>query len=245
MALEVRLHEKILYVSLNHPERRNSFGVEEADKLVAALDKHQDEVQGLIFYAQGSTFCSGGNLDDYAQMKTAAQGRAANRKIRAALEKLEQWHRPTVAVVEGDCFGGGVELLSAFDYVIAAPYCFFGLWQRRQGLSLGWGGGERLLKRLEMRDLQKLLLSARTMTSLEAFQVGLIDEMAVPEMLAERAQEWIRVASGWPRQPVRSIKTFDPRTEQKEFEKLWWSDEHRRKLNQRLNKAAGRKNIRA
>lgn len=235
MGLNCRLENGILRATLDAPTRGNSFGLKDAEELLKALKASvRKPTKGLIFTATGRLFCAGGNLDDYARMKTAAQGKSVNRKITAALKSLAEWPHPTIAIVNGDCFGGGVEVLSAFDHVISVPEAMFGLWQRRIGLTFGWGGGARIEDRIGLARVRRLALSARSLSSYEALETGLIDEIHLKSVIEARALEWLERAAALPQAPVAGLKTYVSKGEQQLFERLWWNEEHRAVLNKRM-----------
>ncbi|MCM2281532.1 MAG: enoyl-CoA hydratase/isomerase family protein [Bdellovibrionaceae bacterium] len=237
MALELRLENGLLRLTLNAPARGNSFGLQDAEQLMKILKSREAQAaRGLVLEASGRLFCAGGNLDDYAKMKSSAQGKAVNRKINSALRALSLWPGPTVAVVTGDCFGGGVEVVSAFDHVVSVPEAMFGLWQRRIGLSYGWGGGARLEERLGRAALKRLALSARSFSAYEAQTMGLVDEVHLRSMLESRALEWMDHMASLPKAPVAGLKTFEPKSEQRLFERLWWNPEHRSVLARRRSR---------
>ncbi|HEX4924321.1 MAG TPA: enoyl-CoA hydratase/isomerase family protein, partial [Bdellovibrionales bacterium] len=164
--LQVHTEDSIALLILDHEDRGNSFGSNEAAVLAKTLKNKS--LRGLILTGIGTRFfCTGGNLSEQAatgaQKAFAAQGR-----VREALQALQKWPHPTVALVNGDCFGGGTELVSAFDLVLATPHALFGFWQRKLGLTYGWGGGARLLRRLTPQALATRALETRLMTASEA-----------------------------------------------------------------------------
>jgi enoyl-CoA hydratase/carnithine racemase len=134
---------------------------------------------------------------------------------------------PTVACVSGDVYGGGIELLSCFDFVFSAPHVRFGLWQRRIGLSYGWGGGKRITQRLgPIKSFQKSVL-ADTVSAYEALRIGLVDEI-VPEFLLEKKTiETLRQLESLPKLPFEKLKNWNERQEQSVFESLWHGTEHK------------------
>jgi enoyl-CoA hydratase len=235
VAVTSEMVDGILHVTLDEPGRGNSFGLENAKALATVLKKQDPmRIRGLIFTARGRLFCAGGNLADYARMRTAAQGRVTNREITKILKRLREWPAPTVCLVNGDCFGGGVELLSAFDKVFAVPEAMFGLWQRRVGLSFGWGGGSRLQERLGIFRTRQLALEAKTFSVYEARLFGLVDEICFHSQMEARAREWLAAQAKLPQAPVEGVKNFTAGRERTIFERLWWNDEHRRILKSRL-----------
>lgn len=212
---------------------RNSFSIRAAEELREIVAAQSGQYDSIVFFAPGRVFCSGGNLADYAAMTSANPGRDVNRRISQILDEFSRLEVPTFAVVHGDCLGGGLELISAFDTVIASPHALFGFWQRRIALTFGWGGGRRLEKRVGQKKLTQLALSASTFGSLEAHRIGLIDAVCTETLLMEEALKRVQKNRLLPTAPVAALKTWETSEEQKTFEKLWWGDEHRAVLSNR------------
>lgn len=228
--IESKLEDRILYLTFEDQSSRNSFSLRAADELSSHLKNNLDECDAVIFKAHGRVFCSGGNLTDYANMSDPAQGIEVNRKIAAALDELSQCPKPTVCVVDGDCFGGGVELISSFDFVFSSPGAFFALWQRKIGLSFGWGGGKRLEMRLGLKTLRQLALSTELLSAQKACRIGLIDSVCLKETLQSEAKRKAQELMCLPKNPIAAIKTWHSENEKTVFEGLWWNDEHREVL---------------
>lgn len=225
----------IVVVSIDNLANGQSFGLEEAIALEKILRK---KPKGLIWTNQKissqrsplrSPWCSGGNLKYYSSLKSRLQGLRANRKIAAALDKLAKYQAPKVALLDGDVFGGGLELLSCFDHVIAAPHVFLGLWQRRIALTFGWGGGRRLERRLGQNRMIKLAMDARSLSALEAHREGLVDEI-ISFGGEARAIQYIKRQQELPQVPIEPLMNWSSRAEQKIFEKIWLNPEHKKIL---------------
>jgi enoyl-CoA hydratase len=213
---------------------RNAFGEAEAKTLQHIV--RLKDVHGLIWTGQGtSTFCSGGDLAAYSQMKNLkTEGNRVNRFITKVLEELASAPFPTVVAVDGDCWGGGVELLSAFDYILATPSSLFGLWQTRMSLIPGWGGYRRLADRLPEAQVKSLLLRQNPLTAGEARQLGLVDELASLGQLRSTAEAQLtRMMRVEPRTQL-ALRRLTAKNEQKLFSSLWGSAEHKKKLVQKF-----------
>ena len=156
--LEIIEHKKFIETVLNDSNSKNAFSLSIAREIRTcfANAKHKS----WLLRAQGPVFCSGGQLKDYANLDSSEQGIAVNNEIRAILHELSQMPVAKTALVDGHCFGGGIELLSCFDYVVATPKSLFALWQKRIGLSFGWGGKRRLESRVGSETLKKWFLSS-------------------------------------------------------------------------------------
>ena len=159
--LTAELKAKILRLTIRNSEHGNSFGQKEADSLAGHLKTYKGQFDGVLLLADGQRFfCTGGNLRFYASLRTRLQGLTANARIRRVLQRLNALPQPKVAVVTGDCFGGGLEVLSAFDRILAVPEAQLGFWQRRLGLTFGWGGGSRWEKKLGVGPMIRSMRSA-------------------------------------------------------------------------------------
>lgn len=218
---------EVLNLILERPEAGNSFSPREAKSLLAFLKKNKD-ASLIVFKAKGSgIFCAGGDLKYYASLKTKAQGLTANRLIARALNELKRHPARSLAIVEGDCFGGGLELLSAFDEVWSWPSSAFGFWQRRIGLIFGWGGYRRLERRLNPHQLSSQALAAKSITAHLALRMGLVDQIVLPHKVKARTEEWIENHLRLPMEPVKAIKILSGQNEQRLFSSLWLNPSHR------------------
>lgn len=223
--------KQIAWIQINNIEFGNSFGPQESVELMDFLDsKKAKSVSAIVWTNElGFPFCRGGNLKYYGSLKTKLQGLKANREIRKSLNRLATLSIPTIALVRGDAFGGGLELMSCFDFVFSTPSALLGFWQRRIGLTFGWGGGARVLQRLTLSQIKNLTLEASSFSAYEALEVGLIDQI-IPADLSEAlvVQKLKQVLSGSV-ETFQAIKGWTPEKETDAFEKLWFSPEHRSK----------------
>jgi enoyl-CoA hydratase len=225
--LELQIKNHVAYLALNHPGRGNSFGIEEADALSQALKTKG--LMGLVLTGSGHRFfCTGGNLSQQAKARSAKVALSQQLHIRKALAALDQVPFPTVALVNGDCFGGGTELLSCFDHVVTAPHCLFGFWQRRLGLSYGWGGGQRLLRRVKDQALRQRTLTTQLFSAFEALKIGLVDDISDPNDFDRRAGAWLESARAFSSYEV--LKSWDVSKEAKVFNALWMNETHKAAL---------------
>lgn len=214
-------------LTFNFSNKKNgaSFGLEEARHLAEALRSRK--WGGLLLRGQidERVFCSGGNLKTYARLKNKAAGNKINREIRKILSDVAALSIPKACLVSGDCYGGGIELLSCFDFVATVPHSAFALWQRRNGLTFGWGGAERLLARMSKQKLVELSASMRSFGAHEALRFGLVDDVIPAAMIESRVLEWLARAMS-----VSTPVLRNHAQEARVFERLWLNPEHQRAL---------------
>lgn len=229
----------VIEAVFSNSESRNSLSLEAARELKSLVIRasHGD---GLLIRAEGRVFCSGGNIKDHKEMGKAASQKG-NREITAACESLSRLAVPTIAVVEGDVLGGGIEFLSCFDVVLATPHVAIGFWQRRLGLVYGWGGGARLERRLGRHAVSRLGIQARAMNAREAYRLGLIDRVLAPWQIREEGLAELFRISVLPKKSVGILKASSRRPtagpeSRSGFEKLWFGDDHRDRMKSFLGK---------
>lgn len=186
---------KILHIFLNQPQTGNALSLEMAELILNRLEQ-RDFKAFLISHHQGP-FCAGGNLRFYQSLEKKDQGLKVNDRINQILHEITHWPVPKACFIDGLCLGGGIELATCFDHIVASPRALFGLWQRRIGLTFGWGGEERLLRRLSSQALRSWRLSAKTLSVYEAQDLGLIDQVATSSKGFEQTHKWLQQSLRW------------------------------------------------
>jgi enoyl-CoA hydratase/carnithine racemase len=226
MTLEIR--SGIAEIILDDLKQANCFGIDQAKQLQQFLKviKTRNDILGICLSSRSPHFfCSGGNLKQQREHKRRSEAIRYHRTINASLLSLEKFPRPVVAVIDGLCVGGGIELASAADYIIATPAAAFGFWQRRLGLTFGWGGGRRILRRMKPQSIVRHALTTEVLSSFHAQQIGLVDEVTPAWAAQERARAWI-FATSQPQSAPDSLaeawKSWSPLVERKIFERLLW-----------------------
>ena len=131
--------------------------------------------------------------------------------------------------MDGLCFGGGIELLSLFDFVTCTPASIFGLWQRKNGLSFGWGGRERLEAIIGPAAVREWYLSASLKSAYEACNLGLIHNLEMRQLAKARSLEWLEDTANL-RPETLELHDSKKLSETEVFEKLWGNEDHQKSL---------------
>jgi ethylmalonyl-CoA/methylmalonyl-CoA decarboxylase len=232
MSLTFTFKNQIANINHSAPETSNAFSVSDALELNKILKKIPKSCKGLLWTANTERlFCSGGDLKYYAKLKKRPDGIQANRKIRLALKGLSEINFPTAVAMDGDAFGGGIELISCFDFVVCENHTLLGLWQRKIGLTYGWGGGERLVKRISQSKLKGLALEAKNISAFEALEIGLVDSVVRKGLSKDKALGWLQRQSTLSPVPVKVIK--NSKNLNLDFEKIWLNEDHKKVLAKR------------
>lgn len=209
-------------------ESSNAFSSAAASELAKIQRKYKSWKKPVIVFSDHPrVFCSGGNLDDYKKLKGKPPGLKINRGIEKVLNEFGAWRVPKIAVVEGDVLGGGMEWLARFDYRLSTPAAFFGFWQRRIGLSSGWGGGKAWSDKIGAENVRKLLLAGKIMSASEAQRNGLVDSLYSSWRIRTEA---FALAASLDGGVSIDLVAWQPASEAKVFNSLWMEKAHREVL---------------
>jgi enoyl-CoA hydratase/carnithine racemase len=179
-------HEQgIARLTLSRPEARNAIPASGWATLERALGEAEASgARVLILRGAGTAFCAGADLADFAAMREDAEARTAFRTaMRGAIERLAGLAPPTIAAVDGACFGAGVALAMACDVRVAGPPASFAITPAKFGISYPQEDVARLVALVGPGQASRLLLSAGAIDAAEAARIGLV------EMASESAHE--------------------------------------------------------
>jgi 3-hydroxyacyl-CoA dehydrogenase/enoyl-CoA hydratase/3-hydroxybutyryl-CoA epimerase len=200
--------DRITTVEMDLPGKPvNTCSPQMLTELGQALDAiERDKPAGVIFAsAKQRSFSAGADLFEIRKMsrETVAEYLKTGQDLFNRIAKLAM---PTVAAINGDCLGGGMELALACRYRVAADETSIniGLPETKLGLIPSWGGTTRLPRMIGITKALPILLAGKTMPPRKAMKAGLVDEVVRPEALRAAAK---RIAMSKPR--VRRPAMFD------------------------------------
>lgn len=169
-------------LTLNNPDKHNSLGRQEFELIHAALATVASEPDTRVLVLTGAgrkTFCAGASL---VEMKSGA---ISGEDYQAMTDAFAALSIPTICAVNGDVFGGGVELALSCDFRIGME----GITMRVPAASIGLcyppRGIERFVEKLGVTMAKRVLVAAETFTADEMFQAGLLDHLVMPTQLDE------------------------------------------------------------
>jgi len=149
--------------------------------------------RGLIIRsAKNSGFIAGADVKEFSLVETREQAMAYIRQAHKVLDRIEQFAFPTVAMINGHCLGGGLELALACDYRVCCddPAIRLGLPEVMLGIHPGFGGTVRMIETCGVPGAMDLMLSGRTVIPRVAKKMGFID-LAVPLRQLQRSAEYM------------------------------------------------------
>ncbi len=183
-------------ITLARPERRNALNAEMLDELTALFTVEPPDTERLtVLRAEGSVFCSGVDLKERESNGMATSATA----IETALDAVQCYPLPVVAVVQGDAIAGGNELALHSDLVIASSTARFGMSLAQIGLAPSWFLAKKILEVGGPVFAREMLLLGDPVSAERMAQLGMILRVAEPDDLEAAAGAVIdRVAANAP-----------------------------------------------
>lgn len=165
------------------------------EELFAAITSLEaSRPSGLIFASpKARSFVAGADLFEIRKMNRE-QVEAFLATGQKLFDRIAHLPFPTVAAINGDCLGGGLELALACQYRVASEEgsINIGLPEVKLGILPGWGGTVRLPRLIGLASALPMLLAGKTMPPKKARKAGIVDDVVRPEALQSAAKRWAR-----------------------------------------------------
>ena len=189
-----RVADGIAWVSFNRPEKRNAMSPKLNRRMMQILDEleYRADVGVLVLKGEGQAWTAGMDLKEYFR-ETEEQGlgaiRQSQRESYGWWRRLRWFQKPTIAMVNGWCFGGGFGPLYSCDLAIAADEARFGLSEINWGILPGGGATKVVVDLMSMRDAMWYALTGEMMDGQTAARLRLVNESVPLEKLEARVRE--------------------------------------------------------
>jgi enoyl-CoA hydratase len=190
-AVKTEMRGPVLELTLNRPERLNTFNAEmqrDFTALQLQLERNPAIRCVSIFAAGDRAFGAGADLSWFEQDWIGPRFRTEYRWIHDFFDTLERVEVPVIAAVFGTCACGGLELAMACDFRIAADDSRFGFTEGNINLIPGSGGCSRLAKMIGPGWAKELVLAGEFVDAQRALQIGLVTRVVPKSKLAEEAR---------------------------------------------------------
>jgi len=151
----------------------------------------------IIRSAKKSGFIVGADISQFKTLNTAEEATTLIRQGQAVFNKLAALPFATIAVIEGFCLGGGLELALACRYRLAedSPKTKLGLPEVKLGIHPGWGGTVRLPALVGPLNAMDVILSGRNLSAKAAKKLGVVDEALPKRVLEKAAKDYVNRAA--------------------------------------------------
>lgn len=176
-------------LTLNRPDKRNAVRM----SMWAAINAHitalvdDPDVRILVVKGAGDHFCAGADISEL----TNGPGGEYARVNWNAEEALANFPGPTIAMIRGNCVGGGVSIATACDIRLASTDSIFGITPSKLGIVYPTNALERAVRLLGESATKHLMYSGELINADRALRIGLVDELLPSDALDARVSELV------------------------------------------------------
>jgi trans-feruloyl-CoA hydratase/vanillin synthase len=196
--LKIETADRVAKLILNRPEKKNAMNPQLHEDMTRALEdmRYRDDIAVVVITGAGGTFCAGMDLKEFFHALKGKNNHEYDRIFRMATEwrgrTLRYYPKPTIAMVNGYCFGGAFSIVEGCDLAVAADEAKFGLSEINFGMFPGGSVSKSLANVMHSRDALLYAMTGRTFDGKQAaemkfvnFSVPLVDLEAETMALAK------------------------------------------------------------
>lgn len=209
-ALYLKKQGPIGWLVLNRPEKRNAFTQGMWEKIPSLVAEADADPAIRIIILRSSTpqaFSAGADISEFAAINSDPGRSNANREaLRLAQRSLSRASKPSIAMVQGVCVGGGCGLALACDMRFAEPSARFGITPVKLGLVYSLQDTKQLVDLVGPAQAKSILFTGRLVTAAEALRIGMINEVFEADLLEAEVIKFAESIAANSQFGVRGIK---------------------------------------
>ena len=188
------LNNRVAYITLNRPEKRNALNPEMVTLLNENLDKAalDNECKVVVLQSMGDAFCAGADLAFLQQLQQNSydENLADSEHLMRMFKRIYQHPKMIIAKIQGHALAGGCGLATVCDYSIAVPEAKFGYTEVKIGFIPAIVK-VFLIRKIGEGKAREILLTGQVFDALRALNLGLINEVVSADELDDRIQEFV------------------------------------------------------
>ncbi len=210
MAYETIIVEKndhVARITFNRPQRLNAINSALGLEVKEALEEiaGDDDIRVLVITGNPRIKEKEGR-QEIKHCFSAGWDLSETTPVEPIVEILASYEKPVIAMVNGFALGGGCEIALACDFIFVSENSEIGLPEINRGLLPGWGGTQRLPRRIGVARAKWLILSGETVSGSEAKEIGLADQVVSRESLDKTVSDFSVVLAEKPPLGLKIIK---------------------------------------
>ncbi|MFY9115417.1 MAG: enoyl-CoA hydratase/isomerase family protein [Dethiobacteria bacterium] len=211
MSFETIVVEKSGYVAkitLNRPHRFNAINSALGLEVKQVLEEiaEDDEIRVLVVTGNPRIREKDGK-QEIRYCFSAGWDLSETSPVEPIVEMLANYEKPVIAMVNGVALGGGCEITLACDFIFVSENSELGLPEINRGLLPGWGGTQRLPRRIGLPLAKKMILTGDTVKGREAKEIGLADEVFSMDQLEDAVMSFAEKLASKAPLGLRKIKS--------------------------------------
>lgn len=209
--IRLALASGLAVVTIDRPAVRNAISqaMWQAFAAIAADLDADPTLRVVLLRGAGETFSAGADIAEFETVFADPASRDAyNAIVREAQAALRAVACPTIAVIDGNCIGGGCGLALACDLRFASARARFAITPAKLGLGYSFGDTLQLVEKVGAARAKDMLFSARALAAEEALAAGLVDRVFAVESVEAEALAYAETVADLSQATIRSVKRF-------------------------------------
>ncbi len=198
------------HIVFNNPERHNAVSLEMWDAVEQALSAftENDAVRVVVLSgAGGKAFVSGADISKFEKERGSKEATEHyNARLKVVYDVIEAYPKPTIAMIDGHCIGGGLNLAACCDIRIASAKSRFAMPAAKLALGYPYDAIRRLMNAVGAAAAKQLMFTAKSIDAETALRLGLVQEVVGEDALATRAAELAETIAGNAPLTIRAMK---------------------------------------
>jgi enoyl-CoA hydratase/carnithine racemase len=194
---------------LNRPERLNALNLAIWDAIPALLEQVAVDPEVKVLLVSGAdarAFAAGADIAEFEQIMAAGTADDYFGRMCKATRALAAFPKPTIAVIQGPCFGGACSVALCCDFRFADDSARFGITPARLGIVYPLEDAKRLIAAVGVGAARDLLMTGRFLTHTDALELGLIDKCWPAAQLWDEAHSYAATLSSLSQFSIRATK---------------------------------------
>ncbi|GAA1026695.1 MULTISPECIES: enoyl-CoA hydratase/isomerase family protein [Amycolatopsis] len=178
--LEFTREGAVARLTFSRPEKMNAIthGMWAAIPGVAAEVEADPELKALVLTGAGRHFSAGADIGEFRELRSTADAAAKyDEAVDSAVAALTAMRKPTVAMVQGNCIGGGCQISVACDFRFAADDARFGITPAKLGIVYHFASTRQLVSLVGPANAKYFLLSGELVDATRAREIGLVNDV--------------------------------------------------------------------
>lgn len=205
-----RREGSIGHIVFNNPERHNAVSLEMWDAVEIALETFaQDDAVRVVILsgAGGKAFVSGADISKFEKERGSKDATERyNSRLKVVYTAIENFPKPTIAMINGHCIGGGLNLAACSDLRICSEKSKFAMPAAKLALGYPYDAIRRLMDAVGPAAAKQLMFTAKSIDAETAFRLGMVQEVVTEEALESRVRELADTIGGNAPMTIKAMK---------------------------------------
>ena len=188
-----RITDAVGHIVFNNPERHNAVSLEMWDAVEVALASFSadERVRVVVLSgAGGKAFVSGADISKFEKERGSKEAtQHYNARLKVVYDAIENFPKPTIAMINGYCIGGGLNLATCTDMRVASAKSRFSMPAAKLALGYPFDAIRRLINAVGAGSAKQLMFTAKSIDAEAALRLGLVQEVVEEEELQTRVDE--------------------------------------------------------